>query len=532
MSNQSPLQQERLKYQPKLPVQLQHPRALELVSEGNSSPQAELAKLFPKTKDLRPLTFKEGKTRETAALRVGVVLSGGQAAGGHNVIAGLFDALKVLNPASRLFGFLNGPKGIIDNKQKELTADFISLYRNQGGFDMIGAGRTKIETPDQFAASEKTVKDLDLDGLVIVGGDDSNTTAALLAEYFLTHNVKTKVIGVPKTIDGDLKNSQIEISFGFDTASKTFSEYIGSVLRDALSAKKYYFFIKLMGRTASHLTLECALQTHPNLSLIGEEIEAKKMTIQDITNEIVDLILARAAEKKEFGVILIPEGIIEFIPECRVLIKELNVLQAKGVKSSEVAEQLTPASLQCLNSMPKAIQDQLMLDRDAHGNVQVSKIETERLFIETVKAELKKRNAKEISAQPLFCGYEGRSCMPSNFDADYCYALGYVAALLVSLGATGYMSSVQGLAGKEWRIGGTPLVGMMDIEMRKGEMKPVIKKALVDLQGAAFKQFASQRGLWRLEDDYRYPGPIQFFGPASLTDAVTMTLQLDSRKLS
>lgn len=527
----SPLQKERLKYQPKLPKILQNPEKLILKEKETLSVADELAPLFPKTLSQPIVHIEVGAPLDKKPLKVGVVLSGGQAAGGHNVISGLFDALKKLHPKSRLFGFLNGPKGIIENKTKEITEEMLANYRNQGGFDLIGSGRTKIETSEQFESSEKTVKTLDLDGLVIVGGDDSNTTAALLAEYFLSHEVKTKVVGVPKTIDGDLKNERIEISFGFDTASKTYSEYIGNVLRDTLSAKKYYFFIKLMGRTASHLTLECALQTHPNLTLIGEEIESQKKTVSDITREIADMISERKG--KDYGVILIPEGIIEFIPEFKVLIKELNALQAQNVPNSEIRSRLTQESLKAFNSLPKTIQEQLLLDRDPHGNVQVSKIETERLFIELVKEELKKRKDAgtykgEFSPQPLFCGYEGRSCMPTNFDAQYCYALGYVAALLIASGATGYMSGVQNLAQppEEWTVGGIPLVSMMTIETRKGKPKPVIKKALVDLSGKLFSHFAKERERWKVDDDYRYPGPIQFFGPQELTDNVTYTLNL------
>lgn len=553
MEEESRLQQYRLNFQPSLPKILQqlvslHSTPSKQISADSVKDHDELSKLFPKTIDQPLLSFHVDESLQHRPLKVGVVLSGGQAAGGHNVISGLYDALKKLNFESRLFGFLNGPAGIVDNKFIELDIDKIAPYRNMGGFDMIGAGRTKIETVEQFQAAEKTIRDLDLDGLVIVGGDDSNTNAALLAEYFIGRNVKTRVIGVPKTIDGDLKNEEIEISFGFDTACKTFSEYIGNVLRDALSARKYYFFIKLMGRSASHIALECALQTHPNLTLIGEEIEAKKQTVKEITSALCNLISTRSVQGKDYGVVLIPEGIIEFIPECRALVGELNHLmspdqphsaQMEALSTGEekvayISKQLSESSVHCLNSMPLEIQKQLLLDRDPHGNVQVSKIETERLFIETVKAELSNRKKAgaykgKFSPQPLFCGYEGRSCFPSNFDAQYCYALGHVAALLIDCGATGYLAAVQHLGDpvENWQILGLPLTGLMNIEMRKGKPKPVIRKALVDLSGTPFSVFKEQRDNWLNEDRYRYPGPIQFFGPSELTDDVTMTLKLE-----
>ena len=541
-----------MKYIPKLPKILQGLAKLRAVpaesSAGNKSTD-ELAKIFPSTHKLPLLKFAPAEALVHQPLRVGVVLSGGQAAGGHNVITGIFDALKSFNSASRVFGFLNGPAGIIENKYIEITKDRLDLYRNQGGFDMIGSGRTKIETLEQFQASENNVKALDLDGLVVIGGDDSNTNAALLAEYFIKQNCKTKVIGVPKTIDGDLKNEFIETSFGFDTACKTYSEIIGNVLRDSLSAGKYYFFIKLMGRSASHIALECALQTHTNMTLIGEEVEAKRQTLNDITNAISDMICERADQGKDYGVVLIPEGIIEFIPECKTLIGELNAqlvadkphlakiesLSNTAEKTAYMQSQLTPGSAACMKSLPLDVQAQLLLDRDPHGNVQVSKIESDRLFMETVKKELKSRQKAgkyrgKFSGQPLFCGYEGRSCLPSNFDAQYCYALGYVAALLIDTGVTGYMSCVQQLTRpvEEWQIGGIPLVSMMNLEQRKGKLKPVIRKALVDLQGRPFALFEENREKWKLADDYRYPGPIQFFGPAEVTEAVTYTLQAES----
>lgn len=543
------LQKLRGAYKPQLPEALRNIQSLTCKAEDNSKPfDNEVSKLFPKTCHQPILKFDNSKLNGTLPLKVGVVLSGGQAAGGHNVITGLYDALHILNGKSQVFGFLDGPSGIIDSKYIELNNELIDKFRNQGGFDLIGSGRTKIETKEQFSSAEKTVKALELDGLVIIGGDDSNTNAALLAEYFLDKGVKTRVIGVPKTIDGDLKNEFIETSFGFDTATKTYSEIIGNIQRDALSAKKYYFFIKLMGRSASHIALECALQTHPNNTLIGEEIEAEKKTILQITKELADIICERAAKGKDYGVVLIPEGTIEFIPECKQLISELNALLApehthlanlekitdKTEKVRYISINLSDVARKCFDSLPEEIQIQLLLDRDPHGNVQVSKIETERLFCETVKRELKTRKKAgtyggKFSVQPLFCGYEGRSCFPSNFDSQYCYALGNVAALLIQNGKTGYMAVVQNLTKPviEWKIAGIPLANMLHIEQRHGKAKPVIKKALVELTGKPFQSFQSQRKSWEVEDDYQYPGPIQFFGPAELTDTITQTLQLE-----
>ncbi|MFQ5728791.1 MAG: diphosphate--fructose-6-phosphate 1-phosphotransferase [Waddliaceae bacterium] len=538
MSECSYLQKIRQSYQPKLPKILQKIGKLKTETCDIETPaKNELAELFPKTLGQPKVEFVKGSDQNHQSLRVGVVLSGGQAAGGHNIITGLLDGLKKLNPSSCLFGFLNGPSGIVDNESIKLTETAIADFRNQGGFDLIGAGRTKIETPEQFEGAANTAKKLQLDGMVIVGGDDSNTNAALLAEYFETHNIPTRVIGAPKTIDGDLKNDQIEISFGFDTATKTFSETIGNILRDSLSAKKYYFFIKLMGRSASHIALECALQTHPNLTFIGEEIAAEQKTLQDLTNQICDMISARADLGKNYGVVLIPEGIVEFIPEFKELIIELNRLhldpsQSREEKVAYVKKQLRLSSRKCFESIPSEIQAQLLIDRDPHGNIQVSKIETERLFVQTVKEELKKRkNAGtykgKFSAQPLFCGYEGRSGFPSNFDAQYCYALGHVAALLIDSGATGYMSCVQNLTRpvEDWRISGIPLTSMIHMEERKGQVKPVIQKALVELSGKPFTIFKEQRENWAMNDDYRYPGPIQFFGPTEITDSITLTLE-------
>lgn len=509
------LQRLRSEYKPKLPRSLKDFQNLQIVY-GELSEKLNLKEIFPNTHRKGFIDFKKHDVIPSHdPLRVGVVLSGGQAAGGHNVIAGLFDALKKMNIKSELFGFLDGPIGIIKNVYKSLDAAAIQGYRNQGGFDLIGSGRDKIETPEQFLAAAKTVKDLNLDGLVIIGGDDSNTNAAFLAEYFLNHDIKTHVVGVPKTIDGDLKNEHIEVSFGFDTATKTYAEIIGNILRDSLSAKKYYFFIKLMGRSASHIALECALQTHPNMTLIGEEIAAKERTFKQLTEEICDMIEARSKAGKNYGVVLIPEGVIEFIPEFKILIKELN---KKG--------ELSPGSKACFESLPKDIQSQLTMDRDPHGNVQVSKIETERLFVDAVRSELKKRKVSGFSAQPLFCGYEGRSCMPSNFDTQYCYALGHVAALLIDQGATGYMACVKNLTQpvESWSIAGIPLTSMIHMEERKGKQVTVIKKALVELDSKPFLNFKALREDWKLSDDYQYPGPIQFFGPVELTDAVPQTV--------
>jgi len=539
------LQKERLKFKPKLPNILENVSQLKMVeAKAKSENNNDLKDLFPRTLAQPRLGFEKGENVTHKPLRVGLVLSGGQAAGGHNVITGIFDAIKQFHQDSVLFGFLNGPSGIVDNEHVELTKEFIENYRNQGGFDIIGAGRTKIETPEQFEGAANTAKALQLDGLVIIGGDDSNTNAALLAEYYLANDIATRVVGVPKTIDGDLKNSEVEISFGFDTATKTFSETIGSILRDCISAKKYYYFIKLMGRSASHIALECALQTHPNLTFIGEEVARERNTLRDLTNKICDVICHRAEKKKNYGVILIPEGIIEFIPEFRELISELNRMKIDtNLRGEEkitfVRSKLSDHSKECFDSIPKVIQEQLLLERDPHGNVQVSKIETERLFIQSVKQELKNRKASgeytgKFSSQPLFCGYEGRSCFPSNFDSQYCYALGFVAALLINGGATGYMSCVQNLAYpvEDWKIAGIPLTSMIHMEERKGKLKPVIRKALVDLNGNPFTIFQEQREFWAKNDDYRYPGPIQFFGPPEITDVTTLTLEYESQQLA
>jgi pyrophosphate--fructose-6-phosphate 1-phosphotransferase len=551
MSSQSLLQQLRAQYQPKLPAILNDLLHLTPIPNGGkSTANSQIHALFPHLTGPSTVKFVSERAKTHSPIRLGVVFSGGQAAGGHNVITGLCDALKKLNPESKLFGFKDGPKGIIENKFIELTPALISPFRNQGGFDLIGSGRTKIETPEQFLAVEATVKALHLNGLVIIGGDDSNTNAAILAEYFEMHKHPISIIGVPKTIDGDLKNEDIEISFGFDTACKTYSEIIGNIMRDSLSAKKYYHFIKLMGRSASHIALECALQTHPNITLIGEEVAAQRKTLAQISHEICDTICARAVQGKNHGVILIPEGIIEFIPEFKQLIGELNLLLASDKphqtklstlnsldQIAYIIQHLSSNSQHCYHSIPQALQTQLILDRDPHGNVQVSKIETERLFIEVIQQELKERKrvgsyTGTFNALPLFCGYEGRSAFPSNFDAQYCYALGHVAVLLVDAKLTGYICSIQNLAQpiEEWVVGARSIVTMMTTEKRNGKDKPVIKKAHVELNGKPFHVFQNQRQQWLLNDDYCYPGPIQFFGSPELTNAVTYTLQLEHGK--
>lgn len=555
MDSYSPLQKARLEFKPKLP------KALEKIKEACFSSDHEkktttfseqqIEKIFPHLikNSLRKITY--GAKNSRTPLRVGVVLSGGQAPGGHNVIIGLFDALKKLNPDSELIGFKDGPSGIVNNKNVELKRELLDAYRNQGGFDLIGSGRTKIETSKQFEAAEATARQLNLDGLVIIGGDDSNTNAAFLAEHFAAKGCKTTVVGVPKTIDGDLKNDKIEVSFGFDTACKIYSEIIGNIMRDALSAKKYYYFIKLMGRSASHIALECAFQTHPNFTVISEEVAEEKKSLTALVEEICELICERAERNKDYGVILIPEGVIEFIPEFKQLIRELNVLltsdqpygkhmeelPSSDEKVAYISKHLSNVSKECLLAIPKEIQTQLLIGRDPHGNVQVSKIETERLFIEMVAKELN-RKAKigeykgKFSAQPIFCGYEGRAGLPSNFDSQYCYALGQVAALLIDSKASGYMAGIKNLADsvENWIPLGVPLTEMMHIEERAGESKPVIKKALVDIAGKPYKLFKQKRNAWRFDDNYICPGPIQFFGSPDLTDSVSLTLALETQK--
>ena len=537
--NISPLQKRRLEYRPPLPSIFQSVHRLAFVRGEPTAAladQPEIQKHFPKTYGQPLLTAMDGPVRIPQPMRVGVVFSGGQAAGGHNVIGGLLDTLHSLHPENKLLGFLGGPSGIIEGKHIEITEEVIGSYRNMGGFDMLGSGRTKIETQEQLQASLATMKKLDLRGLVVIGGDDSNTNAAVMAEFFLDNDADIRVIGVPKTIDGDLKNEHIAVSFGFDTACKVYSEMIGNICRDAFSAGKYYHFIKLMGRSASHITLECAMNTHPNYVFLSEEVEERNVRLSEITRTLADLVANRAKEGKNHGVILIPEGLIEFIPEMKVLINELNSMEATNEKEV-VKAKLGKAALAAYDALPREIQHQLLLDRDPHGNVRVSQIETEALLMEMVAIELKARAAKgEYSGKfrPLkhFFGYEGRSGFPSNFDSNYCYALGATAAMLVDEGVTGYMACVKALthSSPDWKIGGVPITMLMNMEKRKGEMKPVIRKALVDLKGAPFKRFEKERDNWILNDEYRYPGSMQYFGEEEIVDAVPISLQLETEE--
>ncbi len=545
----SPLQIARASYQPKLPKALQGNVVL---TEGHATEsvadQEEIKKLFPNTYGMPLIQFKEGDAKSYPAVNVGVILSGGQAPGGHNVISGLFDGLKKLNPANRLYGFLGGPSGLIDHKYIELTADIIDEYRNTGGFDIIGSGRTKLEETWQFDNGITICKELGIKAIVIIGGDDSNTNACVLAEYYLQKNCGIQVIGCPKTIDGDLKNEMIETSFGFDTACKVYSELIGNIQRDANSAKKYWHFIRLMGRSASHIALECALQSQPNICIISEEVEAKNMTLNDIVNDIVKVVVARAEAGLNFGTVLIPEGLIEFIPAMKKLIAELNdmlahneefnALDTDDEKRQYVKAKLTPESRTVYSDLPKGIARQLTLDRDPHGNVQVSLIETEKLLIEMVAKQLAilkgegKYKGKFTTINHFF-GYEGRCAIPSNFDADYCYSLGYAASILISEGKTGYMASVRNLTAPaaEWIAGGVPITMMMNMEKRHGAMKPVIQKALVKLDGKPFQYFAAHRDSWAdANTSYVYPGPIQYYGPAEVCDMPTRTLLIEHDK--
>ncbi len=534
----SRLQELREKYVPKLPKILHHLKRLQFETKETTSAVKhveELKKIFPKTFGRKLVSAKEGSERTTGPLKVGVVFSGGQASGGHNVIAGLLDALIALNSQSQLFGFLAGPSGIIEGNFTEITQKTVAPYRNQGGFDLIGSGRTKIETDEQLAAALKNMQKMQLDGLVVIGGDDSNTNAAILAEYFLQNRCNTSVVGVPKTIDGDLKNAHVATSFGFDTACKVYSEMIGNIARDALSAKKYTHFIKLMGRSASHIALECALSTHPNMTLIGEEVFAMRKTLDKITNEICDLISKRAEAGKNYGVVLIPEGLIEFIPEMGMLISELNKLGANQLLSpQDAAHKLQAESRRCFEALPVEIQKQLLLERDPHGNVQVSLIDTEQLLMYTVKKELDKRKKEgnfkgKFAAINHFFGYEGRAGFPSNFDAHYCTALGYAAALLVNEKLTGYMACIEHLEKEveRWTIAGLPITMLMNMETRKGKEKPVIQKALVDLKGKPFAYFNMHRDSWAVQDHFCFPGPMQFFGDLRITDTVPLTMVLE-----
>ncbi|XP_073280690.1 pyrophosphate--fructose 6-phosphate 1-phosphotransferase subunit beta-like [Primulina huaijiensis] len=531
----SEVQNSRLDHPLPLPSVLKNPFT---VVDGPPSSAAgnpdEIAKLFPFLFGQPSATLVPGDSSKVQGLKIGVVLSGGQAPGGHNVISGIYDYLQSHCKGSTLYGFRGGPAGIMKCKYVELTSDYVYPYRNQGGFDMICSGRDKIETPEQFKQAEETAIKLDLDGLVVIGGDDSNTNACLLAENFRSKNLKTKVIGCPKTIDGDLKCKEVPTSFGFDTACKIYAEMIGNVMIDARSTGKYYHFVRLMGRAASHITLECALQTHPNITLIGEEVAAKKQTLKNVTDYIADVICKRAELGYNYGVILIPEGLIDFVPEVQHLIAELNEILAHDIIDEAGAwkKKLTSKSVQLFDLLPLAIQDQLLLERDPHGNVQVAKIETEKMLIQMVETELemRKKGASykcQFKGQSHFFGYEGRCGLPSNFDSTYCYALGYAAAVLLQSGKTGLISSVGNLAApvSEWTVGGTPLTLLMDVERRHGKFKPVIKKAMVELEGAPFKKFVSMREEWALKNRYLNPGPIQFVGPAS--DAVNHTLLLE-----
>ncbi|MDR1900066.1 MAG: diphosphate--fructose-6-phosphate 1-phosphotransferase [Treponema sp.] len=546
----SALQRSRYHYKPKLPASLSRAAgdiAVELGAPTEAvADREELRKIFKHTYGKPIAGFVPGKNDRTSApLKVAVILSGGQAPGGHNVIAGLYDGLKKGNAGSKLYGFLGGPGGLVENKHIEFTDAIIDEYRNTGGFDIIGSGRTKIETPEQFAASLKTVNELGLNAVVIIGGDDSNTNAALLAEYFLEQGSSAQVIGCPKTIDGDLKNEYIETSFGFDTACKTYSELIGNIARDAASAKKYWHFIRLMGRAASHIALECALQTQPNICLISEEVEAKGLSLNQVVDQICASVVRRAEDHHNFGVVLIPEGLVEFIPEMKKLIEELNDSMANNEAEFAaissfidqiywLSRRISKPSYQLLQSLPPDIARELLMDRDPHGNVQVSRIETEKLLI--VMAEKKLAAFKEdgvykgkFSALGHFFGYEGRCAFPSNFDADYCYSLGFGAFVLIASGLTGYLSSVRNLTApaEQWIAGGVPLTMMMNMEQRHGHKKPVIKKALVELEGKPFKAFDAVRDIWAVKTSYLFPGAIQYFGPPEVCDEPTRTLRLE-----
>ncbi len=516
-SDQSLLESLRIRFSPQIPSVLKDMSCLTLEKKEKTDCLKEIASLFPYGSTLA--LMKRGTSsigKEKRPLKIGVVFSGGQAPGGHNVISGLFDGLEKIGEGGELIGFLGGPSGIISGKYKTLSKKEIDPFRNTGGFDLLGSGRTKIETEEQFEQTLKVCQTLKLEGLVVIGGDDSNTNAALLSEYFQQKNCATCVVGIPKTIDGDLKNTHVPISFGFDTASKVYAEMIGNLARDALSAQKYYHFIRLMGRTASHIALECALLTHPNYTLIAEEVFEKKMTLKQIVADIVALIVERAATGKSYGVIIIPEGLIEWIPEISILMQELNAFLSKGVQYSEeeIKDKLTPASRECFSAIPLMIQKQLLFVRDPHGNVQVSLIETERLLAEMVSLEMSKHEKIAFHALPHFFGYEGRSAFPSNFDASYCYTLGHLATLAVRSKCSGYMCFVSNLHEpvEKWDFGAVPLSSLMHLEMRKGALKPVIAKALVDLKGKPFKFFSQQRDKWRIEDRYSFPGPIQFEG--------------------
>ena len=544
----SALQIARAAYQPKLPQAL---KGAVVAKEGEPTQsvadQEAIKALFPNTYGMPLIQFVEGEAAEFPAINVGVILSGGQAPGGHNVISGLFDGIKKLNADSKLYGFILGPGGLVDHNYKELTAEIIDEYRNTGGFDIIGSGRTKLEKEEQFEKGYEIIKELGIKALVIIGGDDSNTNACVLAEYYAAKNYGVQVIGCPKTIDGDLKNEMIETSFGFDTACKTYAEVIGNIQRDCNSARKYWHFIKLMGRSASHIALECALQVQPNVCIVSEEVEQKEMSLDDVVTYIAQVVADRAADGNNFGTVLIPEGLIEFIPAMKRLIAELNDFLAhngeefasidKADQRQYIIDHLTAENAAIYASLPEGVARQLSLDRDPHGNVQVSLIETEKLLSEMVATKLAawKKEGKfvgKFAPQHHFFGYEGRCAAPSNFDADYCYSLGYTASMLIANGKTGYMSSVRNTTAPaaEWIAGGVPITMMMNMERRHGEMKPVIQKALVRLDGAPYKKFAANREAWAKETAYVYPGPIQYFGPTEVCDEPTKTLQLEQAK--
>lgn len=545
--NQSPLQKARYQYSPKLPGMLRNGISEICVKEGNATQsvadQEKIAALFPNTYGEKEITFEKGENTSAAKKQVvGVILSGGQAPGGHNVICGLYDALKATSKENVLYGFKNGPIGLLEDNYVEFDDAYIDAYRNTGGFDIIGSGRTKLETEEQFAVAAKVCEKHGITAIVIIGGDDSNTNAAVLAEYFAAHNTGVQVIGCPKTIDGDLKNEDIECSFGFDTATKTYSELIGNIERDANSAKKYWHFVKVMGRSASHVALECALETQPNICLISEEVAAKKQSLSEIADYIADAVEKRSANGNNFGVAIIPEGVVEFVPEFKALIAEINELLA-GNKTEEfnalgsweekyafIEKGLTAESMAVFAILPQTIQQQLFLERDPHGNVQVSLIESEKLFSALVKDKLTERGfTGKFNALHHFFGYEGRCAFPSNFDADYCYSLGYNAFMLVQYGYNGYLSKVSNLSkpAEEWVAGGMPITKMMNIERRNGEDKPVIKKALVELDGKPFKFFEANRDTWAVETAYTYPGAIQYYGPTEVCDLTTRTLALE-----
>lgn len=545
----SALQIARATYEPKMPEGLKgNVKIKEGAATRSVSDQEEIRKLFPITYGMPIVTFSAtpGKPGTDSPYNVGVILSGGQAPGGHNVIAGIFDGIKRLHRDSRLYGFILGPAGLIDHQYKELTDEIIDAYRNTGGFDIIGSGRTKLETKEQFDKGLEILKKLDIKALVIIGGDDSNTNACVLAEYYASIHAGVQVIGCPKTIDGDLKNEQIEASFGFDTACKVYSELIGNIQRDCNSARKYWHFIKVMGRSASHIALECALQTHPNICIVSEEVEAKGWSLDNIIDQVASVIAQRAEKGMNFGTVIIPEGLIEFIPAMKKLISELNDFLAhnqeefdlvrRSGKRDYIISKLSQENAKIYASLPETVARQLTLDRDPHGNVQVSLIETEKLLAEMVKNRLDqwrkegRYNGKFASITHFF-GYEGRCAAPSNYDADYCYSLGYTASMLVAAGKTGYMSSIRNTTAPaaQWIAGGIPITMMMNMERRHGEMKPVIRKALVELDGDPFNYFVRERNKWAAETDYVYPGPIQYFGPTEVCDQPSKTLQLEQK---